>query len=142
MPGGVEEWNERGKRTLNPLSDATPPRGLDLIRPSTDTLLVRMSGNWRESGAMPPPSDVLGAALTEPRASRISFDTQGLTGWDSRLLSFLVHIVAQRPEGVELDRSGLPEGVRRLLHLAFATEKRDTGRRTSVPPWLAPMEPR
>jgi phospholipid/cholesterol/gamma-HCH transport system permease protein len=96
-----------------------------------------MSGNWRESGAMPPHADVLSTALKEPRASRISFDTRGLTGWDSRLLNFLVHIVAQRPEGVELDRSGLPEGVRRLLDLAFATGKKDTGRLTAVPSWLA-----
>lgn len=123
---------------MNSPPDVTPSRQLDLTRPSADTLLVRLSGNWRAGGAMPSPMDVLDEASTEPRASRVTFDTGELTGWDSRLLNFLVHVVEEtKAKDIELDQSGLPEGVRRLLDLAFATEKKDTGRGTVIPPWLA-----
>ena len=123
---------------LSPVPNVTPLHQIDLTRPSPSTLLVRLSGNWRGGGLISPPSDVLNEALAEPPANRIAFDTRELTGWDSRLLNFLVHVVEEtKAHEIELDRSGLPEGVRRLLDLAFATEKTDTGRDTATPPWLA-----
>ncbi len=59
----------------------------------------------------------------------MAFDTAGLADWDSGLLTFLLQVIAAaRDCGVEVDREGLPEGVRRLLALATAVPQRgDTG---------------
>src|SRR4029453_10536487 len=42
-----------------------------------------------------------------------------------------------RTLGITVDRSGLPEGVRRLITMAEAVPERQTGRRSTRPPWLA-----
>ncbi|MGH7539424.1 MAG: ABC transporter permease, partial [Gemmatimonadota bacterium] len=87
-----------------------------------------------------PPSDALDGALRDvadggpPR--RVSFDTDALAGWDSTLLAFLRDVLERCDEhGVEVDRSGLPGGVRRLLDLAEAVpEREDAGRERPSPP--------
>lgn len=60
---------------------------------------------------------------------RITFDARGLTGWDSGLLTFLTKLIGEAEcRGIDLDLTGLPEGVRRLLALATAVPTRkDTG---------------
>jgi phospholipid/cholesterol/gamma-HCH transport system permease protein len=65
-----------------------------------------------------------------PGVRRIAFDTTGITAWDSALLVFLSKLIAQNEKGqIETDRSGIPEGVKRLLALAGAVpERKDTGR--------------
>lgn len=58
----------------------------------------------------------------------VSFDTSGLTHWDSGLIAFLVQTSATcRARRIEQDRRGLPDGLRRLLELAEAVpEKKGT----------------
>jgi phospholipid/cholesterol/gamma-HCH transport system permease protein len=62
------------------------------------------------------------------RLKSISFDTSDLTHWDSGLISFLVQVSAScRENDIQQDRSGLPDGLRRLLELAEAVpEKKGT----------------
>jgi len=67
----------------------------------------------------------------------VAVDAQILADLHSGLLTFLLHVIAAAGRhGVEVDREGLPEGVRRLLALATAVpERKDTGgaaRRPSV----------
>ena len=52
----------------------------------------------------------------------------------SSLLTFLIKVIAACDQGnITLDKSGLPEGVQRLLDLAFAVpEKKDTGKGGSL----------
>jgi phospholipid/cholesterol/gamma-HCH transport system permease protein len=59
---------------------------------------------------------------------KVSFDTSGLTNWDSGLIAFLVQTSeACRARGINQDRKGLPEGLGRLLELAEAVpEKKGT----------------
>jgi phospholipid/cholesterol/gamma-HCH transport system permease protein len=64
---------------------------------------------------------------------RLAFDSQALTGWDSALLTFLRDIVDEcASRGIEVDRRGLPEGVRRLLDLAAAVPERKGARKESI----------
>ena len=69
---------------------------------------------------------------------RIEFDTTELTAWDSSLLTLLVRIIEQgRRQRLEPDLSGLPEGIQRLLALAFAVpEKTDAARPSGRAPLL------
>jgi phospholipid/cholesterol/gamma-HCH transport system permease protein len=63
-------------------------------------------------------------ALSRERPLRITFETRELSAWDSALVAFAAG-VAQLASGanVAVDRTGLPEGARRLLALASATPR-------------------
>ncbi len=64
-----------------------------------------------------------------PRVRRIAFDTREIQAWDSGLLMFLSKVVAQSAQSqIELDREGLPCGVRRLLALAEKVPERKGAR--------------
>ena len=70
------------------------------------------------AGAGVPPVDALGKDLAAGVASQLSFDTKGLTAWDSGLLTFLTAVGALCAErGVTVDRAGLPIKVVHPLEL-------------------------
>ena len=105
---------------------------------SDDTLLVRLAGGWRLRDGLPPASAV-GGELAAPPLRRLAFDASGLDGWDSGLLTFLRRVLTDgEARGVEVDLSGLPAGVRRLLDLASAVPEAAAARRGRAPtPLLA-----
>ena len=102
---------------------------LGFDRSASDTLLVRLSGSWTIEAKLPSIAEVQRQVESGPSIRRITFDTRGLTGWDSGLLTFLTKLIAETERrGIETDRAGLPEGVGRLLALATAVpERKDTG---------------
>jgi len=113
--------------------------GLVVEGTADDTLVVRLSGPWT-TDARRPSSDAVDHQLGvggKPR--RVTFESAGLTVWDSGLLTFLLQLIATAEvRGVEIDRRGLPDGVRRLLALATAVpQRRDTGNAGPTPSLLA-----
>ena len=100
--------------------------------PSEDTLLVRLSGNWRIGRRLPASEEVQAQLQAGADVRRLTFDTKDLTGWDSGLLTFLLDVAAQcRAGNIVAEPGGLPEGVKRLLNLATAVpEKEDARQRT------------
>ena len=99
-------------------------------RPADDTLLIRLCGSWKMQDGLPSVSEVLKQMELGPQVRRIAFDTKEVTAWDSGLLTFLKKVIdksAQRK--IEIDRAGLPEGVRRLLDLASAVPERQGARK-------------
>jgi phospholipid/cholesterol/gamma-HCH transport system permease protein len=112
-------------------TDGKPARGeINFSRPTDDTLLVRLSGSWRMRDALPSPTEVQKQVESGPRVTRVAFDTQDVTAWDTGLLTFLKKVVDQSAGShIETDRSGLPEGARRLLDLALAVPERTGARK-------------
>ncbi|MFQ5657886.1 MAG: MlaE family ABC transporter permease, partial [Candidatus Methylomirabilales bacterium] len=89
--------------------------------------------SWRMQDKLPSVSDVGQQIASGPRVSRVAFDAQGITDWDSGLLTFLTKVVdLSREHEITLDREGLPEGVSRLLDLASAVPERKGARREAV----------
>ena len=106
---------------------------LSFSRPTDNTLLVRFSGSWRIQDGLPSAAEVQKQAESSPPVRRITFNTQDVTAWDSGLITFLVKVNDHcARHQVEIDRSGLPNGVRRLLDLATAVPERKGARRTLV----------
>ncbi len=97
-------------------------------------LCVRFAGDWILRQSLPNVDDVTGAITGAADPHRIGIDAAGLGRWDSGFLTFLLPVYeAAKAKGLELDTTGLPEGVRRLLHLATAVPERGA-RGASVPP--------
>ncbi len=94
---------------------------IDLNRLPNGELLIRLSGRWTLAEGVPAIESVRTECEGVAPPSCVTFDTQAITDWDSALPTFLGGLLdhfARR--GIDTDRSGLREGVRRLLDLAAA----------------------
>jgi len=106
------------------------PAGLSLTTPTADRLLVRLSGNWKITAPLPTAFDVGKSFESNKGIRRIAFDTKRLGEWDSGLLTFLIKIFEGcSNSNIEVDKEGLPEGVRRLIELATAVPERKGARK-------------
>ena len=113
--------------------DIAEPRELSFDRPADDTLLVRLKGSWTIEQKLPDIGEVQSQVKSDAGVKQIAFDTRELTGWDSGLLSFLVKIINQHANGnIAVQKDGLPEGVRKLIDLAFAVPERKGARKETV----------
>jgi phospholipid/cholesterol/gamma-HCH transport system permease protein len=103
-----------------------------------DALRVQLAGEWKMRAHLPP-TDEVERQLASPGLRRLLFDADGVSGWDTALLVFVVRIEAAcRERGIEIDPGGLPEGVSELKRLAFAVpESKDTRKAGRPEPWLA-----
>jgi phospholipid/cholesterol/gamma-HCH transport system permease protein len=93
-----------------------------------DELRIRLSGSWTLAEGVPSTEDARAECEGTAPPSRVTFDTQAITVWDSALptlLRGLLDLFEKR--GIDTDRSGLPEGVRRLLDLAAAVPETEIG---------------
>lgn len=81
---------------------------------------------------LPPASEVLQHAESAADIQRIGFETHGITAWDSGLVTFLTKIINHcTAHKIQLDQAGLPNGVKKLLHLAYAVPERKGARRSA-----------
>jgi phospholipid/cholesterol/gamma-HCH transport system permease protein len=91
--------------------------------------MLRLSGPWHLSRNLPSVAVLMPELQKQPVPKRVSFDTSGLTGWDSGLVSFLLELDSLcRARGITDDREGLPAGLRRLMELAEAVPEKEGAR--------------
>ena len=94
---------------------------MSFSRPNEDTLLVRLAGNWRLGGDLPPADEVQKQIESGPRIQRVAFSTEGLTDWGSGLLTFLIKVIRQcSRKKIRVEKAGLPKGAVKLIALASA----------------------
>ena len=106
---------------------------------ASGTLVLQLSGNWRSTEGVPSGDAVEQALARSPEAQGVAYDARQLGEWDSGVLTFLRRVgqIAEA-RGLPQDRSGLPEGVQRLINLAEAVpEKKDARRADEREPFLA-----
>jgi phospholipid/cholesterol/gamma-HCH transport system permease protein len=102
---------------------------MTVSRPSSEVLQIRLAGAWKMESGVPDPAEVERSLAEGSPPRRITFDSEALGDWDSGLLMFLGRVAeATKQGGIEIDRSGLPKGVQRLLALAEAVPERGGAR--------------
>lgn len=94
-------------------------------------VLIRLAGPWQLRGKLPDSAPFERELDAIPSSATVAFDTTELTEWDSGLLTAVTFVfeICQRRH-LNVDRSGLPQGVIRLLALAEAVPEK-TDARTS-----------
>lgn len=95
---------------------------------SGGTYLVSVGGQWNLETPWPGSAESALVELAQTSASALELKADNLGKWDSSLLVFLVQLVQKaksRKLEVELD---LPEGIDRLIHMAFAVPARKGAR--------------
>ncbi len=109
--------------------------GLSWERTADGDLVLRFTGEWRLTRSLPSAGALIEQLGTLARGARVRFDTQGLTGWDSALLTVLRAVSGQcRQREIQLVPDGLPEGARRLLAMAAAVPERAGARKAAARP--------
>ncbi len=104
--------------------------GLSFNQTDDATLVISLSGAWRLKGGLPPAIEVGHHLELPPSTRRVAFDARDLAAWDSSILTFLTKVNDLcRERKIDLDRGGLPSGIRRLLALAEAVPERQGARR-------------
>jgi phospholipid/cholesterol/gamma-HCH transport system permease protein len=119
---------------LQSTAEQLSPKGELNVSGSDDgTLEMQLVGSWTLNGHPPPVAEIQKRVETDSAVQRITFDTEKLAEWDSRLLVFLVNI-KRICEGrnIAVDLGGLPEGVHKLLDLAAAVPEKAGARKTDV----------
>lgn len=80
--------------------------------------VLHLSGDWSLRDGIPSIETVTERLGSGP-PQRIGFDSSAMGHWDTALLVFLDHLETEcKARGIELDRAGLPDGVRRLVELS------------------------
>jgi phospholipid/cholesterol/gamma-HCH transport system permease protein len=100
---------------------------------------ILLAGEWRLGTDLPSADAVTGQLGNLGAESRLSFDTQGVSGWDSGLLTFLLTVFNHcLSAGISISTDGLPSGAGRLLALATTVPERTGARREDLSvPFLA-----
>ncbi len=106
--------------------------------PDAGTLRVALAGSWRLRDALPGAPEVW-RRVEAGGVRRVALDGAAIEAWDTGLLTFLVGVIDHcRSRQIEADGAGLPEGVRRLLELAYAVpERAGAASQARAAPWLA-----
>lgn len=98
---------------------------LESVDPATARL--DLAGTWRGPAAA---GEILDRIGKQAGLKRLVLHDAGIAEWDSGLLTFIRALGAiARSRAAELDVSGMPEGVRRLLRLAEAVPERKDAER-------------
>lgn len=102
-------------------------------RHKKDTLRVLIKGDWSISFGLQNPEDFLSHLQSAPETQNVILDAEQLGRWDSSLVSYLVMLNAlSKKQNVQVDVSGLPEGIVRLIALAEAVPERKGVAKQSV----------
>ncbi|MEE9346089.1 MAG: ABC transporter permease [Methylococcales bacterium] len=105
---------------------------LELVHPSSHHCYIVLAGDWTLESTLPTEQTLQAALNTVSIVEKISFNTEGLQHWDTRLLIFLQKIIAAaKLASVDLDMDGLPSGVHDLLYLSQAVDERTDARRNN-----------
>jgi phospholipid/cholesterol/gamma-HCH transport system permease protein len=103
-------------------------------RADVGALCVELAGTWQLGTAAPSPEDVHRELSAEPSARHLEFRSDDVADWDSSLLIFVRRVLGACGDlGIDVDREGLPKGVRSLLLLAEAVPEKETGAVAATP---------
>ena len=106
---------------------------LAFSRPTDNSLLVSLTGDWTLGADSPSIDEVSKEVDSGLPVQALAFDSQDLGHWDSGLITFLLNVFDQcSRRQIDVDRAGLPEGVRRLLDLAAAVPEKKDARKTAL----------
>lgn len=92
---------------------------------------LSVGGRWHMGDPLPPDAEVALTGIDDTRVHELRLETVDLGTWDTSLLVFLVQAVKRaRARSLPVHDEQLPDGVRRLLQLAFAVPPKEGSQRS------------
>ena len=91
-----------------------------------EVLSVHLNGKWQMDQDVPSKEEMENQLHQHPAVKHIVFDSTALNAWDSSLLIFLFDLTkVARKRKIQIEKDGLPAGVRQLMDLATAVPKKE-----------------
>jgi phospholipid/cholesterol/gamma-HCH transport system permease protein len=98
-----------------------------------NALCLTLAGDWLVNAALPSIQDVSRGLAQTPKPAAVRFEATELGRWDSGLVTRLIDIYrGAQAHAIPFDDTGLPDGARRLIALAFAVKAREGAARTQT----------
>lgn len=95
--------------------------------PDKKTLEFKFISDWRISAGLPELKEAVLQLSAHQDIKQITFDSFGLTAWDSGFISFLMQLVKEcQHRKIDVSCQGLPEGAEKLLKLALQVRENVT----------------
>ncbi len=109
------------------MSDAT----VHLSLTGEEILTVHLMGKWQMEADVPSAQTMTEQLDRHPSIKRMAFDATALGSWDSSLLIFFLE-TSKLALGrkIQVEKDGLPPGVRQLIDLATAVPKKEDARKS------------
>lgn len=102
-----------------------------------NTLRIKLTGEWQISSGIPDLKEVISEIAIHGELKKIIFDASGLIKWDSGAVSFLLHLAKEcQHRDIQVSRQGLPEGMDKLLTLAFKADGKVMPRKITREPFF------
>jgi phospholipid/cholesterol/gamma-HCH transport system permease protein len=117
-----------------------PPEksSLNFNRLADDSLSIIFFGSWKIGEGLPSITNLQNQIESNPAIKHVSINTQGITEWDSGLLTFLIKVNNYcLQKNITINTAGLTEGVKRLLEIATAVPEKETHGEKAREPFLA-----
>lgn len=96
---------------------ATNP-GFEFQDQGNGTTVLNLKGAWTIGSTLPNIIRELKRYQSRTKVIRLCFSGNGLTNWDTRLVSILLHLINTcQKQDIETELQGLPDGIRRLIHM-------------------------
>ena len=96
-----------------------------------EILTVHLNGEWRMETDVPSTEPMTEQLDRHPSIKRMVFDAEELGSWDSSLLIFFLETSKlAATKQIEVEKDGLPAGVRQLIDLATAVPKKEDASQT------------
>lgn len=112
------------------------PASINLNR-SGDVLTLILTGDWLKAGVRPQTGELTPLLSRAEAGQQLCFDASQLGRWDTGLVTALVTLYREAAsQRLEIDLTGLPDGARSLLELAFAVTEPEGARRSLRQPGL------
>ncbi len=112
------------------MNDGNKSGNARIERAGAEIVRVRLDGVWTLGGSSPDSREVVDYLREANDVRKIEFESDGLDRWDTVLPAYLSEVIRFGQEaGIEIDKEGLPEGVRKLIRLASEVPERSGARR-------------
>lgn len=106
-----------------------------------NALSIKLNGDWLISTKIPPVSEATSQFLTYPDIKSVSFDSAGLSSWDSSLISFLYKLIKEcQVRGVGVQYENLPEGIEKIMIAALQITSKEIPRKAAAGTFLDKIE--
>jgi len=104
-------------------------------------LSIKLNGDWLIFTKIPQVSEATSQFLTYPDIKSVSFDSAGLSSWDSSLISFLYKLIKEcHGRGVEVQYKNLPEGIEKIMVAALQITSKEIPRKAATGTFLDKIE--
>lgn len=115
------------------MTDSKKSCRYELVSGQEQQLHFHFIGDWTLGHHFPIPNTIAEQFENYPDFRVVVLNATQLGNWDSCLVAFIVRLLKMLEQyRVQLDQSGLPEGVRRLVHLASVVPEKEDARKEFI----------